>query len=168
MFEKGDLILYETAGVCRIEEISRLEFLKNDRVYYSLVPVFEKDSVIYVPVDNEKVKMRPIMSREEAEAFIEQLPAIEGRRDIGEKEKAQVYKQILLSGNHRELAAMIKGIFEVGQVRKGKGNRLAVRDEENMKRAQKLLYGELAAALGMHPDQMPAYIGERLESPAVV
>ena len=57
MFEKGDLILYETAGVCRIEEISRLEFLKNDRVYYSLVPVFEKDSVIYVPVDNEKVKM---------------------------------------------------------------------------------------------------------------
>ena len=157
MFEKGDLILYETAGVCRIEEISRLEFLKNDRVYYSLVPVFEKDSV-----------MRPIMSREEAEAFIEQLAAIEGRRDIGEKEKAQVYKQILLSGNHRELAAMIKGIFEVGQVRKGKGNRLAVRDEENMKRAQKLLYGELAAALGMHPDQMPAYIGKRLESPAVV
>ena len=74
----------------------------------------------------------------------------------------------LLSGNHRELAAMIKGIFEVGQVRKGKGNRLAVRDEENMKRAQKLLYGELAAALGMHPDQMPAYIGKRLESPAVV
>ena len=130
--------------------------------------MFEKDSVIYVPVDNEKVKMRPIMSREEAEAFIEQLPAIEGRRDIGEKEKAQVYKQILLSGNHRELAAMIKGIFEVGQVRKGKGNRLAVRDEENMKRAQKLLYGELAAALGMHPDQMPAYIGKRLESPAVV
>ena len=111
MFEKGDLILYETAGVCRIEEISRLEFLKNDRVYYSLVPVFEKDSVIYVPVDNEKVKMRPIMTREEAEAFIEQLPGIEGRRDIGEKEKAQVYKQILLSGNHRELAAMIKGIF---------------------------------------------------------
>ena len=53
-------------------------------------------------------------------------------------------KQILLSGNHRELAAMIKGIFEVGQVRKGKGNRLAVRDEENMKRAQKLLYGRVS------------------------
>ena len=60
---------------------------------------------------------------------------------------------------------MIKGIFEVGQVRKGKGNRLAVRDEEKMKRAQKLLYGELAAALGTAPwTQMPAYIGKRLDS----
>lgn len=98
MFEKGDLILYETAGVCRIEEISRLEFLKNDRVYYSLVPVFEKDSVIYVPVDNEKVKMRPIMSREEAEAFIEQLPAIEGRRDIGEKEKPRYTSRFCFPG----------------------------------------------------------------------
>ena len=79
-----------------------------------------------------------------------------GRRDIGEKEKSPgLYKQILLSGNHRELAAVIKGIFEGGTGPEGtEGNRLAVRDEENMKRAQKLLYGELAAALG-YADQMP-------------
>ncbi len=168
MFEKGDLILYETVGVCRIEEISRLEFLKNDRVYYSFVPIFEKDTMIYVPVDNDKVKMRPIMTREEAEAFIGQLPYIESRREINEKEKAQMYKEILLSGDHRELAAMIKGIFEVWQARKGKGSRLAVRDEESMKRAEKLLYGELAAALGLNPDQVPAYIENRLDRTAVV
>lgn len=168
MFEKGDLILYETVGVCRIEEISRLEFLKKDRVYYSLVPVFEKDTMIYVPVDNDKVKMRSIMTREEAESFIGQLPDIESRKEINEKEKAQVYKEILMSGNHRELAAMIKGIFEVGQARKGKGSRLAVRDEENMKRAEKLLYGELAAALGIRPDQVTAYIEDRLDRTAAV
>lgn len=79
MLKVGELILYETVGVCRVKEISKLAFLKNDRVYYSIVPVFEKDTVIYVPVDNDKVKIRPVMTRNEAEEFIDQLPFIESK-----------------------------------------------------------------------------------------
>ena len=162
MLKVGELILYETVGVCRVKEISKLAFLKNDRVYYSIVPVFEKDTVIYVPVDNDKVKIRPVMTRNEAEEFIDQLPFIESRRDINEKERETVYKQILLSGDRRAWAGMIKGIFETWQARKSRGSRLAVRDEEIMKRTQKLLYGELAAALGLRPEEVPAYIERRL------
>lgn len=158
MFKKGEYVLYETTGVCQIKDISRLDFTKNDRLYYWLVPVFERDTVIYSPVDSDKVKMRSIMSKEEAQDFIEQLPYIESRQCENEKERAQVYKEILWSGDRKAWAAMIKGIFEIGQVRRARGSRLAVRDEEGMRCAQKLLYGELAAALGKTPDEVRNYI----------
>ena len=76
--KQGDRVLYETVGVCQVKNVSTLDFLKQDRLYYSICPVFQKDTVIYVPVDNEKVKMRPVMSKEEAEEFISELPQIEG------------------------------------------------------------------------------------------
>lgn len=164
MFEKGDYILYETIGVCQVREISRLEFLKNDRIYYSITPVFEKDTVIYVPVDNDKVKMRPIMTKEEAEDFVDSMPGIESYRPLNDKERPQVYKEVLMSGDRREWASMMKSVFEMRQARKLKGGKLAIRDEESMKKAEKLLYGELAAALDLQPHQVPEYIENRLST----
>ena len=99
-------MLYETVGVCQVKNVSTLDFLKKDRLYYSICPVFQKDTVIYVPVDNEKVKMRPVMSREEAEEFISELPQIQGIQAENDKERFQMYKQMLFSGDRREWAAM--------------------------------------------------------------
>lgn len=162
MFEKGAYILYELIGVCRVCEISRLDFLKNNRIYYSIKPVFEKDTVIYVPVDNDKVKMRPIMTKSEAEEFVDGIPDIESCCQMNDKERPKAYKDLLMSGDQLKWASMIKNVFEMRQSRKLKGGKLAIRDEESMKKAEKLLYGELAAALGLEPRQIPEYIESRL------
>ena len=58
MFKKGEYILYGTVGVCQVEGISKPDFSNNDKVYYSLVPKFDQDTTIYIPVDSPKVKMR--------------------------------------------------------------------------------------------------------------
>ena len=160
--KEGDKVLYEMVGVCQVKGVSTQEFLKKDKLYYSICPVYQKDTMIYVAVDNEKVKMRPVMSREEAEAFISELPRIEEIQAENDKERFQMYKQMLLSGDRRCLAAMIKGLRSLQKKRMEKGARLAVRDQEGMKTAQKLLHEELAAALGIMPDQVPAYIQDKL------
>jgi len=162
LLKQGDRVLYETVGVCQVKNVSTLDFLKQDRLYYSICPVFQKDTVIYVPVDNEKVKMRPVMSKEEAEEFISELPQIEGIQAENDKERFQMYKQMLFSGDRREWAAMIKGLRTLQKKRMEKGARLAVRDQEGMRTAQKLLHEELAAALEILPEQVPAYIQEKL------
>ena len=77
MFKKGEYILYGTVGVCQVEGISKPDFSNNDKVYYSLVPKFDQDTTIYIPVDSPKVKMREIMTRQEAEQFILALPSVE-------------------------------------------------------------------------------------------
>lgn len=163
LLKQGDQVLYETVGVCRVKEVSTVEFMKQDRLYYSICPVYQKDTVIYVAVDNEKVKMRPVMSKAEAEEFICELPQIEGIQADNDKERFQLYKKMLFSGDRREWAAMIKGLRCLQAKRMERGARLAVRDQEGMRTAQKLLYEELAAALEILPEQVPAYIKERLD-----
>ena len=63
-----------------MEGILKPDFSNNDKVYYSLVPKFDQDTTIYIPVDIPKVKMREIMTRQEAEQFILALPSVACKR----------------------------------------------------------------------------------------
>ena len=69
MFEKDQLIMCGGHGVCRVVNVTGNPFDRFDKVrrFYVLEPVFEKASTVYMPVDNEKVVMRRVMNREEAE-----------------------------------------------------------------------------------------------------
>ena len=73
MFEIGELIMYGTNGVCRVEGFTRSPFNADDeREYYILKPIHDQSNlVIYTPVENENVVMRPLLSLEKAKAFIE-------------------------------------------------------------------------------------------------
>lgn len=158
MFKIGENILYNMVGVCQVEEISKTDFSDSDRLYYYLVPRFEKDTLIYVPVDSDKVMMRQIMSRQEAERFVSEWPSVECKQYANDRERPLVYKQVLQSGDSMMLASMIKEISQLALSHKGKGKMLSNREKDGMKSAQKLLFGELAAALGICPDEVPGYI----------
>ena len=146
MFKKGEYILYGTVGVCQVEGISKPDFSNNDKVYYSLVPKFDQDTTIYIPVDSPKVKMREIMTRQEAEQFILALPSVEGKQYANDKERPQAYRQIL----------------EMEQHRRGKGKPLSIRERDGVKSARKLLFGELATALDICPEEIPDYITSQI------
>ena len=63
MFEIGQLIMYASRGVCRVDDIGTLDLEDaGDRVYYTLTPLFAKGT-FYIPVDS-KAYMRPIMTEE--------------------------------------------------------------------------------------------------------
>lgn len=72
MFEKDELIMCGGHGVCRVIDIvdNPIDRLDKRRKYYLLEPVFVKGSTIYTPVDNDKVIMRKIMNKEEAEELL--------------------------------------------------------------------------------------------------
>ena len=67
MYQIGDLIVYGSTGVCRVEavETPRHRPGEEERQYYLLRPLYQ-DGTIRIPVDT-KVFMRPVISREEAE-----------------------------------------------------------------------------------------------------
>lgn len=66
MYEKGDYIVYGQHGICRVQDITNPGFSGMDehKLYYVLEPLCSTGSKIYSPVDNEKVLMRRVMSRE--------------------------------------------------------------------------------------------------------
>ena len=68
MFEKGEYIIYGSNGVCEVQDYMNAAGETDNRTYYVLAPMRSKGSTIFSPVDNQKVLMRKVMTKEEGEA----------------------------------------------------------------------------------------------------
>jgi len=167
MFQTGELVVYGSTGVCRVEEIVRLDQpgVSRGKNYYLLKPLWQ-DGVIYAPVDSEKVPMRPVMSREEAEDLIDQMPGIQAAVCHGNTAQAlaQQYQTAVRDGGHQALIELMKAIHHKRGQAELKNRRLGLIDERYMKQAERMLYGELATALGIGFDEVEPYIASRIDS----
>ena len=65
MFNEGDLIVYGASGVCRVGETIQME----GKDYLKLYPVFQRET-IFMPLFSDKVRVRSVITREEAEHVI--------------------------------------------------------------------------------------------------
>ena len=97
MYEVGDLIVYGRTGICEVTEITTLKMdgVPKDKLYYILRPVREKHGKVFTPVDNEKIVMRKVISKEEAEELIREIPKIEGLWIGSEKQREEKYKECM-------------------------------------------------------------------------
>ena len=166
MFQPGELLVYGTTGVCRVEEITAPDFTRADRgrQYYLLRPLYQ-DGVIYAPVDSGKVPIRPVISREEAEALIDLIPSVraEACHAPTMQALAQHYQSAVRSHNCRELLELTMSIYLKQRQAEAQKRRLGMVDERYMKQAERLLYGELAAALDIPYEEVQPYIARRVE-----
>lgn len=74
VFEKKQYIYSETMGVCQVADIVKLS--ANSRLgepvpYYLLKSAFDKSKAAYIPVEKHQVGLRPLISKEEAQAVSE-------------------------------------------------------------------------------------------------
>jgi len=166
MFQAGEVVVYGATGVCRVEEIVRLDQpgVNRGKSYYLLKPLWQ-DGVIYAPVDSEKVPMRPVMSRDEAEDLIDQMPGIQAAvcRGSTAQALAQQYQSAVRDGGHQALIEMMKAIHRKRSQAELKNRRLGMIDERYMKQAERMLYGELATALDIDFDEVESYIASRID-----
>jgi len=166
MYQVDELIMYGSTGVCKIKEITKQDFGGDhaDKLYYVLEPLCQS-GVIYAPVDNEKVFMRPVISENEAKDLIESIPTIhtEIYKSSSMQQLTKHYQAILDTHGCRELLELIKSI-SMKRVEALKNNRnLGQIDKKFMKRAEDLLFGEFAAALHVSRAEVEIYVHNRLD-----
>lgn len=151
MFHVGDHVVYGNSGICTVVAIQPMD--RGGKDYYTLQPFFSSE-VIYTPVDTQ-VFMRPALTREEAETLISQMPCIESERceDKNFAAMKEHYQKSFDSHACKDLVQLIKGIYD-----KGRRGKLGVVDQRYMKRAEDLLYGELAVALDIERENVLPYI----------
>ena len=169
MFDVGDRIIYGSSGVCSVEHIGALDSpnaLKG-RIYYTLCPQYTKGSTIFTPVDNEKVKMRPVISREEAMKLVDEVKDIEYLWIADEKGRELEYKEAFLKCDCRELVRIIKTIYLRKQSRIVAGKKVTAVDEKYFHMAEDSLYGELAVSLNMTKDEVRDFITSRVEQQSI-
>lgn len=158
MFAPGELIYCGRRGVCRVEGIDEID----GRSYYHLEPLYYT-CTIYTPVDG-KVFMRPVMTRAEAEALIELIPNVEAPpvQSKAMRELTERYQAKINTHEAAELLAMLMSIHAKKQQLQMEKKKLGAIDERFMKEGEALLFGELAAALDLQPQEVPRYIQKRL------
>lgn len=164
MYEIGDLIVYGSEGVCRVEYVGHLDNPRFDksRTYYTLLPLYH-DGKVYTPVDTS-VSIRPVISKAEAEQIINGLsdlsPEIYETRNLRELEEH--YKTKLSTHRCSDLFCLIRSIRLKRSKLTASGKKLGVIDERYMKRAEDMLHGELAVALSIPKDSVADYIACRV------
>lgn len=159
MFEVGAYIMYGRSGVCKVREVGKpqLSGMDMDRLYYTLEPLYGSET-IFIPVD-AKVCMRPILSRQEAEEMLEQIPALLDRyREeipvLEQRELANYYKSLLETGEFLDTLRLLAYIgVKRNNAEKG-GKKLCQTDKVYGSKAEELIYGELAIALELEWEQL--------------
>ena len=162
MFEKNQLIMCGGHGVCRVVNVTGNPFDRFDKVrrFYVLEPVFEKASTVYMPVDNEKVVMRRIMNREEAEELIDNMTEIETVWIKEEKGREQMYKDAIRTYDCQSLVQIIKTLYLRRQNRINAGKKALSSDEQYLRKAEALLYSEMSVALDIPKEEVQGYISD--------
>ncbi len=156
MFSVGELMVYGTNGVCRVEEIGQSPFGADDtRLFYKLSPTSDRANlVIYTPVDNDKVIMRPLISAEEARALLAAVDEIGIVEVPLEKKRRDIYREHLATVEPREYISVIKTAVQRREEFKRTRRRLPDIDNDAEHIAKTSLYGELSVVLGMSREEI--------------
>lgn len=168
MYAKGDLIVYGSSGVCRVEDIGPIKQaggVKSKREYYTLSPVFGS-GVIYTPVDTT-VFMRPVLSRTQVNELIDRLPNLDENQCASSNLRVltEHYHAAFESHQCEDLLRLIKELHHRSQNSIKQGRRIGLTEMKYRKQAEELVHGEFATALNIPLEEVPNYISARLAAP---
>lgn len=168
MFEKDDIVLYGTHGVCRVQGQTAKDFAGMKKDYYVLQPVFEEASVVYVPADSPKLtaKMHHVATKEEILRGLSAVPK-EGEAWIeDEPRRREVFRATLEEGNRRKLIQMVQSLLLHQKKQQAKGRRLHISDEQFLRDAEKIIEDEIAYVLAIKREEVVPFIRQQLDAAA--
>lgn len=163
MYQTGDFIVYGETGVCRVERVSEETMPDGQtRWFYTLRPLYQT-CTIQTPADNGQVFMRPVISRTEAERLVEKIPTleIEPYRGGVQREAAEYYRSRLQNYGCDDLIRLTMMLYRKMNRDRTTKRKVSAVDERFRKRAEDLLFGELAVALDIRKNDVPDYIAQK-------
>lgn len=165
MYRIGELVLYENIGICKVADIVLRDAAQEgeEQLYYMLSPLYQ-NYVIYALVHATKVFMRPIISRDEAERIIRLISTTRAKAYHNRilSQLSEHYDALLKTHDCSDLVKLTVSLHAKKQDVERQKRKLGAMDERFMKRAEELLFGELAAALEIPKDKVPQYITDRV------
>ena len=159
MFKVNDYIMYGLTGVCQVVDITKESFINNlQKEYYVLKYIYDNDTIIKIPTDNEKISMRKLLSKEDMSTLINSIPNSETIWIDNDRKRNEEFKSILKTGDIENLVKLIRSIYLDKEYKQSIGKKLYKVDDEIMQTAERLLNEEFATILNISPDEVATYI----------
>ena len=165
MFTKGEYVFHETGGICCVEDVqlAPLEHMPADRQYYVIKPMHDPNSVIYIPVDSDRIFLRRLLDREAAEELLDRIPFIRAIEEANSKLLRAKYIELMHTYDPVDWVRVIKTVYLRSQPQLGRASRLSDTERMFSEKAKHNLHAELALALGLREQDMETYIAEHIQ-----
>lgn len=164
-FSVGEYVMYGTSGVCRLSGIEKRNFDgQNEMEYLMLEPLNSSTSKYYIPSDSAENKIRKLLSKDEINSLIDEMPKTEEIWVNDTSQRKAVFNSIIKSDDYKKIISMVKSLHSRKIKKISDGKRLSSSDENFMKRAENLMYQEFSAVLGINQEDVEKYITDRIEN----
>ena len=156
MFSAGDMVIYGSVGVCKIEDVNINSIAGVSREYYILKPIDTDKSVIYVPTDNEKLtsRMRPMYTKEE----VEDIVSATSKRKIDwvedDNDRLEKYRAIVSSGKIDDMIMLFRTLHDFMLYRESISKRMPRHEEIIYKDVLRILSEEFLTVMQLSSDEM--------------
>ncbi len=159
MFKINDYIIYGGNGVCKVVDIGIPNLYRSGekKEYYTLEPLYENGK-IFTPVDNDKVVMRKIISKEEVDKLIRGINKLNVEWIQDNKEREVKFKEMYSKFSCSDFLRLIKIILERKKICAAEGKKLSIMDDRYLKKAKEYIDNEFAVALNIPKDMVNKYI----------
>lgn len=164
MFENGQIVMHPTSGVCKVEGITTKNITRTEKYdYYVLKPVYDIGSTtIFLPVGNNKVGVRTLLSAEEIREIINSVDMNTTLWIDNDQQRIESFHEILKSGDQKKIIKLIAELHQNEEKRLSSGKKLRIADSKILKEAEKIIHEEFAYALGLSLEETAPYIMKQL------
>lgn len=160
----GGLIVYRNNGIYRIGDIRKESFCGiGERTYYFMCSVYDKNSVIYVPIDSKDISstMRPILSPEDIDGAISRAVSSENTWRDDVKERAEYFDRLFDSGDTSDILWIHKSLSRYKAGLEAGRRKLYASDSRILAAAEKIIIEEFSYTLGIEKSAVLPYIVEK-------
>ena len=163
LFTAGDLIIYSTHGVCRIDNISDKTVAGETKSYYTLHPIHNTQKLeISIPVDNDSIMMLTLLEADEATVILESFrsPGVDWNPHSNNRNRE--FLNVVRSGNRHDIAQVINTLSrrQIEAVHANK--KLYEQDRKILENAKTILVKELSLALNQQESDIDRKISKHL------
>ena len=165
MFQINEIVAYGNQGICEVTEISNKKspVSNEEKLYYTLRPINQKEAVVFVPVENRKTTMRYALTKKSAEELIQRIHQIkEVELSVDKRAREAELKSLYLAGDPESYIKMIKALYKRKQERIKKAKKILTLDDRYLKQAEDRLFEELGYALDVEKKKIGIYIIEKI------
>ena len=166
MFEIDQVVSYGSNGIFKIEEIADINLTGSLKKYYVLKSANQNGSVVYVPVDNEKLisKIHPVLTADEVNNIIKDLPTADCYWIENDEERKKKFNSVISKSDPRELGWLIHSVYLHQQDIANQRKKLHIVDERAFREAERIFYGLISFVLNISIESVPSFIASKLQN----
>lgn len=159
-YKVGDRVVHAREGLSTIMSTTVI----GGNEYFVVVSDKGDRENIYVLKSRTENIIRPIMSSEESQKVIEYMKSVNAEFLSNTKQRRDLYRKKLLSGNVLDLAYLSRQLYFYNYYNaNGQVVKLGPTDLQMLKDAEKILFDELAISFDVNREELPKKIEELIK-----